>query len=44
MKTAWGSGMLRVRAEGKAEARGMAEIAAVMAHWQLDMRHVRERM
>ncbi len=22
----------------------MAEIAAVLAHWQLDMRHVRERM
>lgn len=28
---------------GRARARGMAEIAAVLAHWQLDMRHVRER-
>ena len=36
--------MLRLLAWGRAGARGMAEIAAVLAHWQLDMRHVRERM
>src|SRR3954468_4864267 len=36
--------MLRVLVWGRAGARGMAEIAAVLAHWRLDMRHIRERM
>src|SRR5262245_13355919 len=36
--------MLRVLVGGRAGARGMAEIAAVPAHWELDMGHVRERM
>jgi hypothetical protein len=36
--------MLGLLVDTGAGARGMAEIAAVLAHWQVDMRRVREGM
>src|SRR4051794_35078642 len=44
MKPAALSGMLRVRSGPQAGAGSMSEITAVLTHWQLDVRQVRERM
>src|SRR3954454_14013638 len=37
-------GMLRAWIEREAGARNMGEMAAILTHWQLDVRQVRERM